>query len=409
MTIKEAIFNGNYEEAVEFVRRGHKKEIKSTLEETFFFQNLYRHAAGMSLIEALADKGLVELNVYKFKTIKSSILGEIIRYLKNNATAGNIEKFKSILHKTENLDKVIGDSNLMSYAIEQNVSIEIIEAMIKAGCDVNFLNTAGGNYLHRTVMKPTSTNNMDGQSQEASYIRFFTDKGVDINAKNAAGQTPLLSLIASANRYNRDTLISLIECGADVNARAVDGTTALDLALMKQNIDLCNTLLEHGATVDNAIQDDNQQSTIYRFLASCSYAPSNTELALLELIMTSGFDPFQINKSAYGKNQTLLDLILDKSPDTLKLMLEYVVFDLNEPIQDGNTALHKVCAYNINYESDKAKDTYRKVKILITQGADASLKNNDGKTALELAALDEKKYMTVEYLQKQRPSDWCNF
>jgi ankyrin repeat protein len=400
MNIIDAIKDRNYTQAAELVKVGQKKEIKNALKEARYFQEPFMHAPGLSLIEALVDKGLIALDVYEFNNIPFSMLGRIIDYLKQHATPENIEGFKSLLQKTDNIDESIRGLNLVDYAIQNNVPIEIIEALFSAGCDVHIINERGENYIHRVVSRSSFKYRMDPNNQTEAYIRFFTGAGIDINVTDKLGQTPLLSLIMTANCYDKDVLIILLESGADVDVEAPDGKNAVDLAFIKQDIEMFKILQEYGAVIDNDKQDKEQQSIIYRFLNSISYEMSGTECDLFEILLDSGFDPYQINKDSYQNEQYLLDLVVQKSPQVLEQILEYTEFDINEPDQEGNTTLHKVCSFDINYDQRKAKDLYRKVKILIKEGADVALQNNKGLTARELAAMDERKHMAVAYLLK---------
>ncbi|KIZ03841.1 hypothetical protein MNEG_4119 [Monoraphidium neglectum] len=64
--------------------------------------------------------------------------------------------------------------------------------------------------------------------------------GADLNARNAAGDTPLL-YIAREGHYKfppKDIPLALIQAGADLEAKDRDGKTALDVALLSgwQNI-----------------------------------------------------------------------------------------------------------------------------------------------------------------------------
>ncbi|MDO7742560.1 MAG: ankyrin repeat domain-containing protein, partial [Pedobacter sp.] len=57
-----------------------------------------------------------------------------------------------------------------------------------------------------------------------------------------------------------------------------------------------------------------------------------------------------------------------------------------------------VCAFNVNYDQNVAKETYRKVKFLLENGADISLTNTKDQTALMLASDDNLKTKTVQLL-----------
>ncbi|MNR10898.1 Ankyrin repeats (3 copies) [compost metagenome] len=90
----------------------------------------------------------------------------------------------------------------------------------------------------------------------------------------------------------------------------------------------------------------------------------------------------------------------EKKSEILQTALTNGNIDINRQDDEGNTLLHKVCAYNVNYEAEKAKETYRKVKLLLENGADKNITNNKDQTALALASDDNLKIKTVELLMK---------
>ncbi|MBL3656899.1 ankyrin repeat domain-containing protein [Fulvivirga sediminis] len=392
MTLLEAINNKDYNKAAELVGESAKKDVKAALEQSFFFQNMHQHAAGLALLNALADKGLIELDVYEYNNLDTSILGKVISYFKWNDPTDSLEELKALLQKADNIDEPIRGTNLFSFAISQNVPVDVLKCMNEAGCDIQFVDDKGENYLHKVSVK---------DAQLASdYIEYLVSEGVDIDAANNWEQTPLLRQLTNSNTYSKATFIALLENGADPFVE-VKGKNALELALAHLNEEQFEILENHGVSLDLEKQDNEQQSVVFRFLNSTSDSLSSTDETFFTKFLEIGFDPYQINKGNYQKEQTPLDLILDKKSEYLELFLEYVDFDPNVVDHEGNSSLHKVCNYNVNFEESKAKEVYKKVKLLVKAGADPSLQNNSGQTPQDLAAQDSKKYMTVEYLMKQ--------
>ncbi len=127
---------------------------------------------------------------------------------------------------------------------------------------------------------------------------------------------------------------------------------------------------------------------------------SESGINLLKQLIEDGADLYQTN-IYYGEEITALDLIAEKSAEVLAIVLESGQVDINRNDDQGNTLLHKVCAYNVNYDAEKAKETYKKVKLLIEYGADTTATNDQDQTALMLASDDNLKIKTVELLIKQ--------
>jgi len=73
------------------------------------------------------------------------------------------------------------------------------------------------------------------------------DKGVNINARDRDGRQPI---IEASYWQHADIVRLLIERAADVNAKKVDGTTALDFAISLHNKEIEQMLRQAGAGSD---------------------------------------------------------------------------------------------------------------------------------------------------------------
>jgi ankyrin repeat protein len=116
-----------------------------------------------------------------------------------------------------------------------NGNIIIIDRLLNKGADINALDALGNTPLFR------ATTNRRGNSFETN--KFLIDRGAKVNIANRAGQTPLMLAASlpdeensnSEQRYTiqklRIGLIQLfIDNDADVNSKDKDGKTAIDLA-----------------------------------------------------------------------------------------------------------------------------------------------------------------------------------
>ena len=82
---------------------------------------------------------------------------------------------------------------------------------------------------------------------DAEAIRQHLRKGVDVNKQDLAfGMTPLS---VAAVHGQAETLVLLLQEGADVNARHPDGNTALHSAAFFGRLECVQRLLEHGADI----------------------------------------------------------------------------------------------------------------------------------------------------------------
>lgn len=210
--------------------------------------------------------------------------------------------------------------------------------------------------------------------------------GADPNARDAHGWTVL-------HRANAPAKVRLLVAhGADINARATPppddlqpGYTPLQSALMSardDNLALVTTYLELGA--DPKLRDNAGRST----LAYCF------SIETFKLILAYGLDARDLQPGG----QTLLHNLVTMSnppradfPDEVaffKYLLELGI-DINAQDEKGQTMLHLAAARESYAQSGP---NYR---ILIANGADTSIRNNDGKRAFDLVAKSLKPVRAV--------------
>ena len=158
--------------------------------------------------------------------------------------------------------------------------------------------------------------------------------GADVNAANDNDFTVLM--YAAAFNSNPKVIETLIDKGANVNAKTNDGNTALIQAFLNPNPKVIETLIDEGADVNAKM---NNGTTVLMF-------------------------------AVMGNN----------SPETIKMLIDEGA-DINAKGKDGFTAL--LFAALVSQDP-------KVVETLIDAGADVNAKNNDGGTALMLAATSQK-------------------
>ncbi len=164
-----------------------------------------------------------------------------------------------------------------------------------------------------------------------------------------------------AVKRNRKELISfLLENGADANETDNSNNTAFYYAVAEQfSFDMYDALASVSSPDFNIVNKDGR-TLLTNFISSISGSP--TEITFLERLLSDGAD---INFCAqyYGQPKSGIDFAVEKKSEILKSVLDNASIDVNEQDNLGNTILHKVCAYNVNYDAEMAKETYRKVKL----------------------------------------------
>ncbi|CAD0001865.1 ankyrin repeat domain-containing protein [Flavobacterium chungangense] len=387
--IESFLFQGKFDEARKCLNNG------ENFNEQYLKNNFSQIAAKIieakeiDFIEKLIKAGFIETDVYELDSFDKSIFNPLTRYLKDDDES--IIFFKGLMSKIDNINDEISDKTLLGYFFENGASAKIVKILIDDfGANTQYKNNAGENFIYNVL----SSYGLDPEKAK-EYISLLLESGVDINEKNIVGTTPLISAV---KRNKKELILFLIENGADTNETDNLNNTAFYYAVAEQfSYDMYDTLASISSPDFNILNKDGR-TLLTNFISSVSGAPG--DIKFLERLLADGAD---VNFCAqyYGQPKSGIDFIAEKKSDILKSVLDNVSLDVNEQDNQGNTILHKVCAYNVNYDTEMAKETYRKVKLLLDHGADISITNDKDETALMLASADNLKIKTVELLMKQ--------
>jgi ankyrin repeat protein len=187
--------------------------------------------------------------------------------------ANDIDKVKEIVEQGGDINITDGRGRTPLYYAAWLGKKEIAEYLISKGADMT---------------KGASWKGYDTPLHEAAkydhidIVKLFLDKGVDPNIRNSAGQTPLMhatwechpEIIGLLVKYGaninlkdksgqtafhywalerrdvalyRKTVKTLIENGADVNAKGINNATPLSIAKSEGLQEIADFLIKHGA------------------------------------------------------------------------------------------------------------------------------------------------------------------
>jgi len=387
--IESFLFQGKFDEARECLNNGEKFNDQYLKNNFSQISAKIIEAKEVDFIEKLIQAGFIETDIYELDSFDQSIFKPLALYLKDDEES--ITFFKELMSKMDNLNDEISDKTLLGYFLEKGISPKIVQVLVEDfGLNTQYKNNAGENFIYSIL----NTYSLDPEKVK-EYITILINNGVDINEKNIVGTTPLMCAV---KRNRKELLPFLLENGADANETDNQNNTAFYYAVAEQlSYDMYDALASVSSPDFNIVNKDGR-TLFTNFISSVSASPNN--ITFLERLLSDGAD---VNFCAqyYGQPKSGIDFIVEKKSDILKSVLENVSLDVNEQDNQGNTILHKVCAYNVNYDAEMAKETYRKVKLLLDQGADISITNDKDETALMLASGDNLKIKTVELLMKQ--------
>ena len=137
----------------------------------------------------------------------------------------------------DNENRTILNYFISCAAVNDDKSIQMFKRFIDYGADMDMLDNDGANILG-TIVKWKKYYLLETLFDKMSHV--------DINHRDVAGRTPLMSAV-----YNRDINIVkfLIKKGANLNAYEMNGNNALILAVISGKIDVFKLLIDSGADI----------------------------------------------------------------------------------------------------------------------------------------------------------------
>jgi len=381
----EAINTGNIAEAEKLVTNGERLPDGLQSHHTSQLYDTLISKKGFSVLKALAENGQIPTDVYELDKFDNSIFKPLIKRLPQDDES--LAFLKDFVAGADNINDEVEGKTLLSYALESHAEPAVIKALIDAGCRTDFKNTAEDNLVSQVVRL-----NMIPEPKQIAYLEILIGEGVDILETNVVKQN---ALHIAVERDKRHLIDLLLQHGAQPNEQDKNGNSAFFYALGHKLDLVMYEKLSANTPADFSLANREGQTPLSEFLRMMQGGPTYT--TLLERLLADGAD---LNATApyYSKPKSGWDWIVEKPTEVLQTALKNTGVDVNQQDDQGNTLLHKVCAYNTNYEQNVAKEIYRKVKMLLDAGADVSITNTEDKTAMDIAATDNLKTKTVEIL-----------
>jgi ankyrin repeat protein len=190
-------------------------------------------------------------------------------------------------------------------------------------------------------------------------VRLLLDHGADIEARDGVQRTPL---ILSVESFDLEVAKTLVECGADINAQAMRGYTALLWAARNGFKDLVNFLIDKRASID-----DDKLDMAFQF------AVLNGLFRLYEYVQEKGFNIAEVKERDPG---LIFPVCAGGSVEIVRLLVEQG-FNLDQTESDGWTPLH--------YAASQGR--VEVMKYLIDNGVNLNARNAKGESAYNLAQM----------------------
>ena len=288
---------------------------------------------------------------------------------------------------------------------------DCVKLYTERGYDISITGCYGENALHET--------------SRADIIEYLIEKGLNPNATDKYGNTPLWIAIF----YRRTECVDILLKNSDIHFIRPDTQSYLTLAIIRQESELALKLIEMGI-------DINSKCSLYGETALHLAITRKTDEVALKIIdkmsdisMTDNYNSTPLHEAVRLENLEISQALLQRNPDLntqdkngitplhiavktgnidiIKALIErndlqypgtglfqgsktLTQADLNIKTHEGKTALHLAI---LNRQDDIAK-------LLIENGANLDTKDNEAKTALHLAIEDNQDELAKLLIEK---------
>jgi ankyrin repeat protein len=259
------------------------------------------------------------------------------------------------LINTEAKEHIVDErgNTALHIAIKQ-VNILLGERLASKGLDISYLKGIDQGSLQYLCIGATK------QEYFQAIIDSLIDKGADIEARNKDKETPLH---IAAKEGHTKIVQYLIDKGADKQARAAYYRTPLHLAAERGYIAVVQCLIEKGA--GREAKEYCNQTPLH--LAARNGHTEVAKYLVKQEANTQAKDRFNntpLHNAARNGHLDIVKLLLDKEAEA------------GDKDNCGRTPLHLAALYG----------PIQVIQLLLEKGADREAKDKDGKTLLHLAA-----------------------
>jgi hypothetical protein len=345
------------------------------------------------VLDKFIEKGLISTDLYDYDRFSTTVISTLLK--PQIASEGQFDNYliwlKGYLEQLDDINEEVGGITLFEYALQENIAIPMLKVIVGAGADVQRMDQYGQTFLFKVCNL-----RMQQADRVVELIDWLLAEGIDPNIGNVEQKT---ALHMAVDTLKTEVAVKLLDAGADPGLKDWHGESAFYYAAVRHfNPDLLASLLRYGIPDFHSVnkQGENLLNAFLRMM----HTDSETNLSVLILLLEQGAD-LTAASLWYQKEKTGIDWLAEKSVNVLQEVVDKGYLDLSYADNEGNTLLHKVCQVDLNYDENKARDLYKKVRYLVGEGIDPQLENIADKKAVDYAMEDNIKVKAVEWLLKQ--------
>ena len=200
--------------------------------------------------------------------------------------------------------------------------VRIVRQLVEAGCDVRARDSLGRTPLHCSCQSDIDAN---------SKVLFLLQ--CDVSLVNATDYYNNAPLHYATDKNSSDVVKTLLDHGADVDARGQLGITALHIASKQGYVVCIHELMDGGANIEAG--DNKLEATPLRLAAEFNHPISvQTLIAIYKA---------SINATNKNGDNALHRASTEGHDKVIKTLLSFDNCDVNARGQLGRTALHCAC------------------------------------------------------------------
>lgn len=161
------------------------------------------------------------------------------------------------------------------------------------------------------------------ENADIEKINTLIDNGANVNARDENGYTPLMF---ASKKYMLKTVEKLLLAGADVNASTADnGFTPLMFAAEKGDANIANLLINNGADVNRADMENGWTALVYAIRVKC--------VDVVKLLLDKGAE---VNKVDLHNWSPIMRAVVINSAPITQMLLDCGA-DISETLPNGQT------------------------------------------------------------------------
>jgi len=207
---------------------------------------------GIMVQEAYRNAGIADRFVIKTETRGRQWFDGFVEFVQTNRIGGKGDQQRATQAalKRKPREKSAGIKPTQSlHQAAANGDIDGVKGLLVQGVDLDAKDDGGRTPLHLASL---------GGHQE--LVKLLISKGADVNAKEDRGNLHATPLHHAVHGGHRDVVETLLVHGADANIRDRLGQTPLDLANRRRRTEIVGLLRKHGAKESNQRRPQRRQS-----------------------------------------------------------------------------------------------------------------------------------------------------